>query len=541
MLKIFTGLALMTSIALPLSAAEKVDLEVMNKIRHEGFYNSQVMEITEYLADEVGQRLSSSPQVMQANNYTADKFKEWGMKNVHLEGFEFGRGWTFEHVAVSMTAPRVVPVQAFPVAWFPGTDGPVEGPVIRANISSDADFDKYKGKLKGKIVLLSNKTKPLSRRRNIVYERHDDESIARSQIFRIPNKTKENTKTPQSIKKSFAKRLEKREFNHRVWQFFKDEGVLATVKTNSRLNPGLIDASSYDFRVGFTPAVPQVMMSGEGYNRMLRLMEKDIEVTLKIDVKATFHDEETKNYNVLADIPGKGRNPEIVLAGAHIDSWHLGDGAVDNAAGVAVVMEAMRILKAIGVKPKRTIRAALWGAEEQGLNGSRAYIQDHIADYPTLGLAKDETFKGELARRLRDDSKPLQLKKGHEKLSAYFNFDNGAGKIRGIHTHGNVVSAAIFNEWFKPFHDLGAETVSTKSSGSTDHAAFQNVGIPGYQFIQDPLDYFTRLHHKQLDAYDYVPVKDMKQSAVIMAAFLYNAAMREDRMPRRPMPVAFED
>lgn len=543
MLKKLISLATTVSVGLPLMVAsamaeEKIDLDVMNKIRNEGFYNSQVMKHVAYLSDNIGQRLSSSPQVMQANNWAMDQFNEWGMENVHLEGFEFGRGWTFENISVQMTAPRHAYIQAVPKAWFPGTDGEVEGEVVRMNIKTEADFEKHRGKLKGKIIAIRDKVKINKSLDKYTYHRHDEESLEESKSFPIPRNKRKAAK-PGATKAKLEKDLKRQKFLKKAYQFYKDEGALAIITASGRRYSGLFNGTSNEYLKGYTPAIPQIELAGESYNRMLRLMKQGETVKLKINVEATYHDEDTKNYNVLADIPGKGsKRKEIVLAGAHIDSWHLGDGAADNGAGVAIVMEAMRILKAIGVKPKRTIRAGLWGAEEQGLNGSRFYIQKHLAEYPKFELEGSEGYP---EWRMREKSEPIKLKSGYNKLSVYFNLDNGSGKIRGIKTHGNVATQAIFDQWFAPFEDLGANTASSRSSGGTDHAAFQSVGIPGYQFIQDALDYFPRIHHTQLDVLDYVSEKDLKQASVVMAAFIYNAAMRDEMMPRRPAPMKIAD
>lgn len=514
MKKLLTAAIVISMLAMPSIARDDVNLDVMNKIRDEGFNRSQIMKTLKHLSDNIGPRLSGSPALKEANDWTKDKFTAWGLKNAHLEGFEFGRGWTYEYCNVVMTAPRVQQIYALPVSWHPGTNGSVEGSVMKVSIKTEADFEKYKGKLKGKILAISGKVNiaPLTTKTGeTLFIRHDEESLADTAVFDMPSKGGNRNFS------FFIKMMERRaKFGKKMWAFLKEEGALATIK-GSRKSGGQMDASGYSHQLGSTPLLAQVSMAAESYNRMLRMLGAGKDVKIKMEVRATFYDEDTKTYNTIADIPGKDRKPEIVMAGAHIDSWHLGDGTVDNGAGVVVVMEAMRILTAIGIKPKRTIRAALWGGEEQGLYGSRSYVKKHFLENPKSG-----------GERI--------IKPEHSLLSVYFNLDNGSGKIRGIYTQGNVAAAPIFKEWLIPFHDVGATAVTLNSAGGTDHLAFQSAGLPGYQFIQDSLDYSSRLHHSQLDVFNNAHEDDLKQASVLMAAFIYNAAMREDRMPRKPMP-----
>jgi len=514
-------------LAMPLAAQDTVDLEMMKKIRDEGYKNSQIMKTLGHLTDNIGARLSGSPQKREAEIWTRDKMTSWGLENAHLESFEFGRGWDAAGTTVVMTAPRTVQLGAVPVAWHPGTDGIIEGEVIRADINSSADFDKYRGKLAGKIVALRAEGKvdvvDEETFKN-VFSRHDEESLERAKMYRTPRVAGAARSSADNVKR----RRTRGESSKAVWQFLKEEGAIATM-IPTRSYGGIMRTFGSSPRPGYTATLPQVAIAAENYNRMLRYLKNGEVVSVKMDVKATFYDETTKENNVIAEIKGKGRNPEIVMAGAHLDSWHLGDGAVDNGTGVAVVMEAMRILKALNVKPNRTIRVALWGAEEQGLHGSTAYIQRHFVDYPELPAVEGNYVVPH--QRKNGDADKI-LKDEFEKFSVYFNFDNGSGKIRGINTHNNLAASAIFENWFTPFHDLDAKTVSQNGSGGSDHASFQRAGLPGYQFMVDRLDYFVRTWHTQLDVIDNAHEADLRQSAVILAAFLYNAAMREDRMPR---------
>lgn len=524
-MKQFLKAGLLTvAFSLAAHGAEDVDMDIVNKIRDEGFNRSQVMTTLRHLTDNIGPRLTGSPALVEANNWTKDKLTAWGLENARLEGFEFGYGWSGERSEVFMTAPRRTQLYALPLTWHPGTDGVIEGDVIFAPMSSSKDFKKWEGKLAGKIVMVNSmpKQKPPS---NKVFTRHDDESLTETHEFNIPNDDADNSGEGWRKYKSFFYELE---------QFLAKEGAIAMVRRSPR-KAMLIEATSYQYKAGKSATIPGVGMAWEHYARMVRMIEAGDNVKLSIDVDATFYTEDTKSYSTIADIPGKGRRPEIVMAGGHLDSWFVGDGAADDGAGVAVVMEAVRILKAIGVEPNRTIRVALWGGEEQGYYGSQQYVMDHLVSRPENTDEKLQ-YMGSYERHYNQF--PMTLKPDYDRFAAYFNLDNGSGKIRGIYGEGNAAIVPIFQEWLKPFHDLGAETVTLNATGGTDHEPFDDVGLPGFQFIQDPLDYGSQLHHSQIDTFDHVYEKDLKQASVIMASFLYNAAMRDEKLPRKPMPVA---
>lgn len=527
--KALTGLALsaclVSSVAMgQTDTQEPLDLDMVNRIWNEGFNHSEVMDTLGYLTDVIGPRLTGTPQMREANDWTLEKFAEWGLENGELEGFEFGRGWTFSKSVVRMTSPRESQLYALPLSWHPGTNGPVEGEVIKVSIQSEADFETYEGNLEGKIVLLNdalNAEDPT----NPAFRRWSDEELEERKAFRVPTGSRGGG--GGGFERLFL-------FEQDLFAFLKDQGALAAVRRSPR-DGALIEASAYLHRTGQSPVLPAVSMSTEDYERILRLLDRKLPVSLEIEVEAQYHDGDTQSYNTLAEIPGQGRNPEIVLAGAHLDSWFVGDGAVDNGAGTAVVMEAARILKALGVKPKRTIRFALWGGEEQGLYGSEKYVRSRLADRPVID---DEARATLPAFFWFNETFPITPKPAYEKFSAYFNLDNGSGKIRGIYGEGNVALKPIFERWFEPFEDLGASTVTLNATGGTDHVFFQSVGLPAFQFIQDPLDYGSRLHHTQIDTFDHVSEADLKQASVIMASFLYHAAMRDERLPREPMPTA---
>lgn len=503
---------------------EPLDLEMINRIADEGLNHSQVMDTLGYMTDVIGPRLTGTPQMREANDWTLQKMAEWGLENGELEGFEFGRGWTFSKSVVTMTEPRTAQLYALPLSWHPGTNGPVEGEVIRVTITSEDDFEKYEGELEGKIVLLSGALDAADPTRE-AFRRWSDEELEERKELRIPTGSRNGG--TGGFERLFL-------FEQDMFAFLKEQGAVAAVRRSPR-DAALIEASAYLHRAGQSPELPAVSMSTEDYERILRLLDRDLPVSLEIEVEAQYHDGDPMSYNTLAEIPGQGRNPEIVMAGAHLDSWFVGDGAVDNGAGVAVVMEAARILSELGVKPKRTIRFALWGGEEQGLYGSEKYVRSRLADRPVI----DDEARAELpAFFWFNETFPVTTKPAHEKFSAYFNLDNGSGKIRGIYGQGNMALKPIFERWLEPFEDLGASTVSLNQTGGTDHLFFNWVGLPAFQFIQDPLDYGSRLHHTQIDTYDHVSEADLKQASVIMASFLYHAAMRDERLPRTPLPKA---
>ena len=504
------------------AAQEAVNLDVINRIRDEGFNRPQVTTTLQHLTDVIGPRLTGSPQLRAANDWTLGKFKEWGLVNGHLEAFEFGRGWSYSRASVHMLSPHAVPLGVVPKAWSPGTDGAVRGQVVVAEIDTVEDFERYRGKLRGKIVLLDEPGE-FKEPSNDIFKRFDDEELADLSAFKIPD----------------GKVSERRLIFRRAWlfrtplyDFLAAEGVLAAVNLSER-EAGLIRVMGYTYQPGDAPAFPVLVMASEHYNRLARLSELGRDVELEIDVSARFYDDDPNAYNTIAEIPGKGRDPELVMVGAHLDSWHGGTGAVDNGAGSAVTMEAVRILAAIGIKPNRTIRIALWSGEEQGLLGSRAYVAEHFASRPE----PTDPETGKLPEFLRfEKTWPISLKPDHKRLSVYFNIDNGSGKIRGIYGEQNSAAKPIFQSWFGPFRDLDVKIETLRGTRGTDHLSFDAVGLPGFQFVQDRLDYRSRLHHTNIDAYDHIQPEDLKQASVILASFLYHAAMRDGMIPRKPMP-----
>jgi len=510
------------------SASAETNLDMVNKIRAEGFYNSHVMSTLQHLTDDIGPRLSGSPQLKQANNWITAQLSEWGLVNAHLEGFEFGRGWSNQSASIEMLAPRKVSLHGIPVAWTPGTNGHIEGGVIFFDAATVAELAPYSGKLAGKILMMGEASK-IGEPSNTVFVRDDDKKLAKIKLFDVSKKSSHDSSVTADRRLRYMQRYH---FNTELRKFLAKEKVAAVVFRSWRQG-GLIGIYGKNHRVGKTFPVPAIVIEAEQYNLLARLKENKKDVKLGLNISAQFYDDDTKSYNTIAEIAGKNRNPEIVMVGGHLDSWHASDGAVDNGAGVAVAMEAMRILKALHVKPKRTIRIALWSGEEQGLFGSRAYVTRHFASRP---LPKDEAERELSVRLWKSRGWPIKPKKDYEKFSVYFNMDNGSGKFRGIYTEGNVAVKPIFSSWFAPYSDLSAGDISNRWTGGTDHESFDDIGLPGFQFIQDPLDYGARLHHTNIDSFDHVVENDLKQASVILAGFLYNAAMAENRMPRKPMP-----
>ncbi len=505
-------------------ADEAVDLDVVTRIRDEGFNRSQVMETAEYLCDVIGPRLSNSPSVREANRWTRDRFEKWGLSNSHLESYgPVGLGWTFDHAAVDMVAPVAAPLYALPKAWTPGTDGPVRGRVVKLKLETDDDLAAARGKAAGKIVLLRDAA-PVAGEDKPALTRYSEKELQDLDAFEIPARRK--------LEEERAEQLKRLRFRDALNRFLADEKALATVEP-SRFADVLQVQGGASQRANAPKGVTSLVMLDEHYNRLVRLLERGLDVDLEVDVRARFLDDDLLGYNTLAEIPGSDKRAELVMAGAHLDSWHTGTGATDNGAGVAVVMEAARILEAIGVKPRRTIRFALWTGEEQwNPGGSVEYVAQHFASRAEPADPDDRR----LELPLQNKPGALTVKADHALVSAYFNFDNGTGKIRGIYAEENSAVVPIFRAWLAPFADLGADAVTLRKTTDTDHDAFNEVGLPGFQFIQDDVEYVTRTWHTNLDVYDRLKREDLMQASVVMASFLYDAAMREERLPRKPMP-----
>lgn len=500
-------------LGLPIAAQvlEPVDLLAVHRIKTEAQQHSKVMEFASLLTDVHGPRLTNSPQMRKAADYAREQFTAMGLADARFESWgTFGRGWENERTAVHVLSPAPWPVMAFPKAWTPGTSGPITGEAVHVRIEDEKDFEAYRGKLKGAFVMVApgREVKPLFEAPG---KRYNDEDLGKLTMAEIA--------PPRDS--AFRRNME----TQRVWrakrmEFFKQEGVAAILDMSpgDRGDSGSVRVQGPAPGEGSRdpkdpPVLPQLVLSAEHYGRILRMLDRKLPVKMEIDVRSTFHDGNQDGINILADLPGTDLADEVVMLGAHFDSWHAGTGATDNAGSSAVVMEAMRILRATGLKMRRTVRAALWTGEEQGLLGSRGYVKAHFADRETM-----------------------QVKPEHAKLAAYFNMDNGGGAFRGVYLQGNDMVAPIFKAWMEPFASIGMTMLSIQDTGGTDHLAFDAVGLPGFQFVQDPLEYDARSHHTNLDQYERLIQQDLMKNAIVMASFAYQAANRPEKLPRKPLP-----
>jgi carboxypeptidase Q len=495
-------------ISLPLAAdwpvTEKIDLDAIYRIKDEGLQRSKVMELESYLTDVYGPRLTGSPNIKEAADWAQKTMKEWGLANVHLERFPFGRGWQNQRFVAHALTPRAYPLIAYPKAWTPGTKGPVSGEAVMAIISTEKDFDTFRGKLRGKFVL-ATPMRDVPAQFEAPGHRYTDAELA--DLAKQPaagrrGRGGRGNQTNQALARMKT-------------QFWIDEGVAAV------LDVGRGDGGTLFVQGGGSrdpkdpPSPPQVVVAVEHYGRIARTLEKNIPVTLQMDIDNKFYDDDLDAFNIVAELAGTDKADDVVMLGAHFDSWHTGTGATDNAAGSVVMMEAMRLLKFSGVKLRRTVRIGLWGGEEQGLLGSKDYIKAHYGDPATM-----------------------QLKPEHATFAGYFNVDNGTGAIRGVYLQGNEAVAPIFQAWMEPFRNLGMTTLTIRNTGGTDHLSYDAVGLPGFQFIQDDVEYDSRTHHSNMDVYERIQANDMMRNAVIVASFAYNAANRDEKLPRKPLPKA---
>jgi carboxypeptidase Q len=496
----------------------------LNRVIDHGLGHSQVMQIAEHLDDSIGGRMTNSPQMRQAEAWTLSQFTKWGLKNVRKDPFEFGRGWSIVSSSVRMTTPRVLQLTAIPVAWTPATNGAVTAPIIVAPIKKPRDFEAWKGKLAGKIVLLSLPSDG-SEPGEAPFKRLTEEEIGKLDRYRQPEY--DPAQLEQRVKQAaFAGDLD---------AFLKAEHAVAWVRQSYR-DGKLVHGEGYQYQVGKTPNLPGFDLAAEDYRRLARLAKVGAAPTLEINSNVKFDDSDTKAYNILAEIPGTDPNAGYVMCGAHLDSWVAGDGAADNGAGTVAIMEAARILSTLGVRPRRTIRFALWAGEEQGLLGSLAYVEKYLASRPPApagdsGLAEYSKWP----RRF-----PITAKPGLKQLVAYFNIDNGSGRLHGIHAEGNTAAVPLLREWLQPFASMGAKDVVMSPTGGTDHVFMQTVGVPAYQFIQDPLDYSSRVHHSSIDTFDHLKAEDMRQMSTVLAGMLLEAANSQKTLPRMPVPTQAE-
>ena len=504
---------------------EALDTLILSKIKDEGLNRSQVMNILSMITDVYGPRLTNSPGYKKAAAYAKSSLESWGIQNVQYDYWaeDFGRGWQLKKFSLQSLEPVYFPVIAYPSAWTPGIKGPLQADAVYLDVKTEKDLTNYSGRLKGKIVLF---TPPTPVKPGFIPDatRYNDSTLLHMS----------NTAPPEpSSNRAGNNRREAQRLAWLKWDLCMKEGAVAVLEASSPslLEDGTLEVSGVT--VPYPPEVPmekrqrgqsasapkilpQIMVADEHYNRLVRQLQKGFPVKLDLTLDVEFTPVE-KGFNILGEIPGTDLKDEVVMIGAHFDSWHGGTGATDNGAGSAVMMEVMRILKTLGTNPRRTIRIGLWGGEEQGLLGSRSYIKR------TYGERLDKT-------RPYDS---IVLKPGAEKFSVYFNMDNGTGKYRGVYLQGNEAVRPVFRAWLKPFEKMGASTLTLDNTGGTDHLSYDAIGLPGFQFIQDPIEYSTRTHHTTMDVFDKVVEGDMKQNVVITAFFTWMAANREGLIPRK--------
>jgi hypothetical protein len=490
------------------------------------------MDVASWLTDVHGPRLSGSPNIQKAGEWAAAKMREWGLENVALEPWTndrgFTQGWTNDKFYLAAVSPQAYPMYAMSQAWTPGTNGPVTGEAMLVTGTTEEELAPLRGKLRGKFILVQEPV-DVAAYWTPQADRQTQEELDRMELASNPGaEFGVGTPAGRGGRAGGGGRGGGRgagpTFNRN--DFFKAEGVVAIMSTNAR-GHGLFLSSSGNRSADPATQLPDIRVAAEHYNRVARMLQKNIPVTLEADIKNTYHPAPTM-FNVVGEIRGTDKANELVMLGAHFDSWHPGTGATDNAAGSAAMMEAMRILKQSGVPLRRTVRIGLWNGEEQGLNGSRDYVEAHFAARgPAAGGA------GAGGGRGRGNQGPLELKPAHATFSSYFNIDNGTGAIRGVYLQGNDAVAPIFRAWIEPLRSIGVTHLTIRNTGGTDHQSFDGVGLPGFQFIQDSVEYNTVTHHYNMDTYERLQPDDMRKNATIAAAFAFLAANREEKLPRK--------
>jgi len=544
---------------------ERIDLNVIHKIKtaelgggggfgggggggRGGRGGSPIMETMYSLTDRYGPRLTNSPQFRAAGEWAVGQLKEWGLSNVHLEKWATapppaaaadtaaaggGRGraaipsWEMTEYEGAMVSPTYMPIIGYPQAWSGSTDGKVTGDAMMAPpITTMAEMDRLHGTLKGKILLLGTGPLDLAFPDTPLATRYTDAELSSLIPEALPTGGagaggrggRGGRAGAAAAGGPALSQDEQRAVTARAATFWKDEGVLLSLSASAstRASGGVVSASNGSPRTGDpTKNLPTVAITAENYNRVARLLEHSVPVTLSFNIQTKFDMSQTESFNVIAEIPGATKPNEIVMVGGHFDSWHMGTGATDNGAGSAVAMEVMRILKSANLKMDRTVRMALWGGEEEGLLGSAAYVKEHFADSATMKTTAE-----------------------HDGFAGYFNIDNGTGKVRGIYLQGNEMVRPIFEQWFAAIKDLTPGIITIRNTGGTDHQSYDAVGLPGFQFIQDPMDYETRTHHTNMDTYERIQQGDMQQMAIVEAYFVYQAATRPEKLPRKDLPAA---
>lgn len=485
-----------------------IDWAMVARIREEGLQRSQVMEFEGYMTDVLGARLTLSEGMSRAQAWVMDEMKSMGLVNVAAEPFmDFGVSWDNEYVSLHLLEPDYMPMVGYPLSHTPSTNGPVEAEAVIADLQLRSDLDRYRGTLRGKAVLATPPaTIDLGPLTNGVPRRTQAELDSLERVVIAP----ERAPRPRNLRHPDALGAEEK------LAFFKAEGVAAVLECPSGWlgavrgfsRPGA-RGDGYS-RAGILASPVVVVITPEHYNRMYRVVEREIPVKVRVEVRNRIGQEPDSAENIAGEIAGSDLRDEVVMIGAHFDTWHASPNASDNTSGVAVALEAMRILKAVGARPRRTIRVALWSGEEQGLLGSRAYVRKHFGDP-------------------RDSS--VGMKPAYQKLSVYFNQDYGPGQYRGIYLQGNERARALLAGWMEPFSDFGMTAVSNQGVGSTDHVSFDEVGLPGFQFLQDRVP--GTGGHTNLDFFDTIQGDDLMKNAVVMASYAWHAANTDERMPRK--------
>ncbi len=518
-------------------ATESLDLGMYNAIRDEGLEHSHVMDYAGGLVDGIGPRLTGSPNMAKANAWTRDQLTKMGCVNAHLEDWgEFGMGWQQINTWVRMVEPDTAIFVAQATPWSPSSNGPVKAEAVSVVINDEADIAKYKGKLGGKIVLLGAMREVPSPDKAF-FERNTDKELKELETYPV-----ENANADMQVRiERYMKRVA---LTRKILPFLTEEKPAGVIVPSRDAKNGGGTGIIFDDNgaaLGRTPyhrdtavPFPVVVTQIESYGRVFRLLKHNVPVTIELNVETKFTGDHEHGFNTIAEIPGSDPKlkDEIVMVGGHLDSWIAGTGATDNGAGSIVALEVMRILTSLKAKPRRTIRIALWSGEEEGLFGSKGYAKEHFGSYP-LSTAPDQV---NLPEFIRKPAGPLEIKPEQKMISAYFNVDNGTGRIRGIYTQNNGAVYDIFKQWMEPLADLGVTTITNQDTGGTDHLSFDAIGIPGFQFIQDDADYETRTHHSNMDTYEHLVPGDLKQIATVEAIFVYNAAMRDKMVPRKPFP-----
>lgn len=522
----------------PQPVREQIDYNIYQRIRDEGIQYSQVMQYASGLMDGIGPRLTGSPNAKRANEWTRDRLTEMGCSNAHLEDWgEFGMSWEQVDASVKMLSPSPAVLIAQAAPWSPATDRPLNARAIWVDIKEEKDFEQYRGKLAGKIVLLGEmrEVKPVDKP---LFSRFDDSDLKKISEYPLVREVEDGDK-------ELKERLKRRELREKTGKFLAVEHAVGVIfPSRDGRNGGGSGGTFFDdngaslgsfvYQREHVNPLPVAVMAIEHYGRIYRLLKAKVPVQIEMNIEVKFGGDHEHGFDTIAEIPGTDPNlkDEVVMVGGHLDSWAAATGATDNGAGSVVAMEVMRILKALQISPRRTIRIALWTGEEQGLFGSVGYVKQHFGSVPR----SSDSDQLKLVEYDRKASGPIQLKPEYQKISAYFNVDNGGGRIRGVFLQRNAAVAPIFAQWIEPLKDLGVSTISLTDTGGTDHEAFDAIGIPGFQFIQDPLDYGSRTHHSNMDLYERLQPEDLAQAAVVEATFVYNAATRDQMLPRKPLP-----